>query len=143
MNMLETRMHHPLKLQVGFSRYYALLLLSSSGFGIIFLSFTNLMMVLKIALILLIVLQTWQTWQKGVCANHPFNNSLLERDSLWLSSGEVLSLQNYSFYHSWLVIIRARYPNGREQHWVIFADAIESHIFRYLRIRLKHPFVET
>jgi hypothetical protein len=97
--------------------------------------------VVRVTLSLLIFMSYYHTLRYHVfLIAHPLRNCALYNNDVWLQDGQIAVIDSSSYFHPWLVVLRARLPSGRIYSLVIFPDALDADQFRQLRVRLRHHF---
>jgi len=97
--------------------------------------------VVRVTLTLLILMSYYHTLRYHVfLIAHPLRDCALYYEDVWLNNGQIAAIDSSSYFHPWLVILRASLPSGRIYSLVIFPDAMDADQFRQLRVRLCHRF---
>jgi len=97
--------------------------------------------VVRITLTLLIFMSYYHSLRYHIfLVEHPLRNCALYYNDVWLADGQIAVIDSSSYFHPWLVILRASLSSGRIYSLVIFPDAMDADQFRQLRVRLRYHF---
>lgn len=142
--MSSTRYVSPLTLKPRPSRILSALLLLSHGGALLLLLPLVLPPAVKLAFASVLALSLWQGWHRlaGRVRAGNIHSLVWKSDGDWLlitAAGEQLDaeLQASSYVHPCLVVLNFRLPGRhRSRSLALFPDALDSEIFRQLRVRL-------
>jgi hypothetical protein len=132
----------PIILKPNFSNQLALVLMVLHN-GALLLLFTLAMSSLtKFGMGLFILVSSWYTTRRYLLfINHSLYGCILSYDQLShcirvkLRCGQESQLTTGSYSHPLLVILRVK---GCHNALVLFADALDQHTFRHLRVHIRH-----
>lgn len=132
----------PIILQPNFSKQLALVLIVLHNGALLLLLTLTWSSLIKLGIGISILISSWYTTRRYLLfINHSLYGCILSYDQLShcirvkLRSGENSQIAAGSYSHPLLVILKV---TGCRHALVIFADALDRHTFRHLRVHLRH-----
>ncbi len=143
--------HEPLRLKPKFSYHFLAVLMTlymSSGLILFSVSFplpTWSAALLKLSLLFIIIVTAFHTMRYHLLLiNHPLDNCVVTHQArVTLTTTQKGQLDKSCFSHPLLIILRVRVENNKIYTLILFADALESDIFRILSTHLHHAECDT